>query len=95
MSDFCYDQSTIDRIYDQAKLMDRMMHVLAVDSAGLRRDAGASWYAARLQCIDCPNVPECKQWLATAEQDYARQPADFCPNQPLFKSCAGQKEFDF
>ena len=94
MSDFCYSKTTIDHINTQAELMDRMIHALDVDPVALRRDPGAGWFAARLQCIDCPNVPACRQWLASVEKDNAYQPAEFCPNQPLFNSYASKKTSD-
>ena len=54
MSDFCYSRPMLNRVLQQAELMDRMMERLGLDlAAAARLENGTVWYEARTRCIAC------------------------------------------
>jgi hypothetical protein len=86
MSDFCYSRPMLDRVFQQAELMDRMMARVGVDPAlAARVDSGMAWYEARTGCIACCHEPACRQWLEKAAAVPA--PPEFCANTEFFRSC--------
>ena len=89
MTDFCISRPMMDRVLQQAELLDQMMEVAGVDparAAGL--DKGMAWYEARSRCIACIHDRRCRSWVA--EQD-ARPtvPPDYCPNVGFFRIAKG------
>jgi uncharacterized protein DUF6455 len=86
MTDFCYNLSTFDRIFRQAKLMDRMMQRVGVHAAtGTKIDKGGEWYEARTKCIACRSDRECREWLARPDVDAVSDPPEFCENGNFFR----------
>ncbi len=86
MSDFCYSRPMLDRVFQQAELMDRMMERVGVDpGVAARADQGMAWYEARTRCIACSHEPACRRWLERAEALPA--PPEFCANTAFFRSC--------
>ncbi len=91
MSDYCYSFPVLNRVIAQAERMDIMMGTIGVDPlVAIRSDNGASWYEARLRCIDCAADRRCKAWLETAELDQPRQAPPFCPNSMFFLACRAE-----
>ena len=87
MSDYCYRFPVLQRVLQQADLMDQMMQHARVDPVDvIRRDKGASWYEARTRCIECPAVSECRTWLAGADRAAPASVPIFCPNHRLFNA---------
>jgi hypothetical protein len=77
------EMGLLSRIGDRLDLMSRMSSVTGV--ANDREAAisiengvqGAIWH-----CLGCRNVEECKQWLASHEEEAAAP--DFCANAAMF-----------
>jgi len=87
MSDFCYSWPMLNRIFQQAELMDRMMMRVGVSPVvAVRVDRGVAWYEARTNCISCCHERECLNWLECSEG--IPMPPDFCPNSEFLRSCA-------
>ena len=88
MSDFCYSRPMLNRVLQQAELMDRMMERLRIDPVvAARLENGMAWYEARSQCIDCHSEHQCQQWLKRAPTEPSIRPPDFCQNTAFFRSC--------
>ena len=87
MSDFCYRRPMLDRVFRQARLMDRVMERAGVDAGmAARSDKGMAFYDARTKCIACCRERACRMRLEGAEGHLL--PPDFCPNAAFFRSCA-------
>ena len=88
MTDFCYSRTVLNRVLQQAELMDRVMERLAVDRAtAARLENGMAWYEARSQCIACHSERQCQEWLKRAPAEPSNEPPDFCRNTAFFRSC--------
>jgi len=82
MSDFCYSGPMLNRVLQQAELMDRMIARLGVaPAAAARLEKGMARYEARSHCIACHN--ESKWPRAHAEP--ADEPPGFCGNFAFFR----------
>jgi hypothetical protein len=87
MSDFCYSRPMLNRVLQQAELMDRMMERLGVDPAtGVRLENGMAWYEARTRCIACHSERQCQDWLKRPVEPRMGAP-DFCHNSAFFRRC--------
>lgn len=70
----------------QARRMKDMIARLGVDTGRLARlRLGDAYTGARAQCLLCPNVGECLEWLDSTPHEGERPL--FCPNLALFESC--------
>ena len=88
MSDFCYSRPMLNRVLQQAELMDRMMERLRIDPVvAARLENGMAWYEARSQCIACHSERQCQEWLKRAPTEPSIEPPDFCLNTEFFRSC--------
>src|ERR1700693_788240 len=82
MRDLCYSH----RVHRQAEVMGQMMERLGVNAAfAAGIDGGLVWHEARTECIFCPNVRQCCDWLEGAEP--LPGPAEFCSNTQFFQGC--------
>ena len=88
MGDFCYGGPMLDRVLQQAELMDRMIESVGVNLVALaRRDRGMAWYEGRSRCIDCHHSRECGDWLERQPSQPTPLPPEFCVNGDLFRAC--------
>jgi hypothetical protein len=88
MSDFCYSRPMLNRVLQQAELMDRMMGRLGVDLAtAARLENGMAWYEARSTCIACHSERQCQEWLKRAPVEPSLRSPDFCHNAAFFRRC--------
>jgi hypothetical protein len=88
MSDFCYSRPMLNRVLQQAELMDRTMERLGVDPAtAARLEKGMAWYEARCQCIACQSERQCQEWLKRAPAAPPYGPPEFCGNSAFFRRC--------
>ena len=88
MSDFCYSRPMLNRVLQQAELMDRMMERLRIDPVvAARLENGMAWYEARSQCIACHSERQCQEWLKRAPTEPSIEPPDFCHNTSFFRGC--------
>jgi hypothetical protein len=88
MSDFCYTRPMLNRVLQQAELMDRVMARLGVDRASAARlEKGMAWYEARTRCIDCHSDRQCQEWLKRVPAAPPDGPPDFCNNAAFFRRC--------
>ena len=89
MSDFCYSRPMLNRVLQQAELMDRMMERLGIDRVvAARLENGMAWYEARSQCIACHSERQCQEWLKGAPMEPSIGPPVFCHNTAFFRCCA-------
>jgi Family of unknown function (DUF6455) len=89
MSDFCYSRPMLNRILQQAELMDFMMERLGIDPVvAARLENGMAWYDARSQCIACHSERQCQEWVKRAPTEPSIGPPDFCHNTAFFRCCA-------
>jgi hypothetical protein len=78
----------LNRVLQQAELMDRMLERLGVDLvAAARLEKGMAWYEARSQCIACHSESKCQEWLKRAAVQPIMGPPDFCHNAAFFRRC--------
>jgi hypothetical protein len=85
MSDFCFSPPIFNRIFRQAKLMDRMMDQLGVTATvAMQINNGRAWYEARTKCIDCLDHKACRRWLDNLDAQAA--PPEFCANARFFSA---------
>jgi hypothetical protein len=88
VSDFCYSRPMLNRVLQQAELMDRMMGRLGVNPAvGARLENGMAWYEARSRCIACDSDRQCREWLKRPPGEPAMAPPGFCHNATFFHRC--------
>jgi hypothetical protein len=88
MTDFCYSRPMLNRVLQQAELMDRMMeHLGVVRVTAARLEKGMAWYEARSQCIACHNDRQCQEWLKRAAAEPSIGPPGFCHNSAFFRRC--------
>jgi hypothetical protein len=86
VADFCFNRPMLDRVLDQAELMDRVIEAAGVNPArALRIDRGMAWYEARSRCIACHNDRRCRARLAATDADQVRDIPTFCPNRAFFE----------
>ena len=90
MSDFCYSRPMLNRVLQQAELMDRMMEHLGVNAAtAARLDKGTAFYEARTRCIACHCERQCQNWLRRPPVEPSMEPPEFCHNSAFFRRCGG------
>jgi hypothetical protein len=78
----------LNRVLQQAELMDRMIERLGIDPVvAARLENGMAWYEARSQCIACHSERQCQEWLKRAPTEPSIEPPDFCHNTAFFRSC--------
>jgi Family of unknown function (DUF6455) len=88
VTDFCYSRPMLNRVLQQAELMDRMMARLGVHPvAAARLENGMAWYEARTRCIACHSEPQCQDWLKRAPAEHWVGAPDFCHNATFFHRC--------
>ena len=86
VSDFYYGSPMLNRVLDQADLMDRMMQAIGVVAARAAcLDRGIAWYEARCRCIACPDDRKCREWLAGFDVGLTSRPPVFCRNTAFFR----------
>jgi hypothetical protein len=79
----------LNRVLQQAELMDRMLERLGVDLfEAARLENGMAWYEARTQCIVCNSERKCQEWLKRTAAEPFMGPPDFCHNAAFFRRCA-------
>src|SRR5262245_20451697 len=84
MSDFCISRPMMDRVLQQAELMDRMMECVGVEPVrAARLDNGTAWYVARSRCIACPHDRRCGAWIAE-QVTKPCEPPGYCANVAFF-----------
>jgi hypothetical protein len=86
VTDFGFSRPMLDRVLDQAELMDRVMEAAAVNpTRAARIDRGMAWYEARSRCIACHNDRICRSWLAATDGGQVWDTPLFCPNRAFFE----------
>jgi hypothetical protein len=77
----------MQRVLQQAELMDRMMHCIGVEPVRAGRiEEGMAWYEARSRCIACIHDQRCRDWLAARQGTSQPEPPGFCQNAEFFRS---------
>lgn len=86
MSDFCFSWPMMNRVLQQADLMDQMMLCLGVVPArAARMDKGMAFYEARSRCIACLDDRRCRDWIARRQGMRAPSAPEFCDNAEFFR----------
>lgn len=91
MNEHLYRFPIVNRVFEQADLLNRMMTCTGIDPiVAIRSDGGASWQEARARCIDCVADRQCRDWLDADPCNGPLHIPPFCPNGEFFKACLGK-----
>jgi hypothetical protein len=86
VTDFCFSRPMLDRVLEQADLMDQVMEAAGINPArAARMDRGRAWYEARSRCIACHDDRRCRAWLASGDGAQVRDAPALCPNRAFFE----------
>jgi len=75
----------MQRVLQQAKLMDSMMECIGVEPVrAARMDKGMAWYEARSRCIACVHDRRCAAWIS-GQITQTSAPPEYCGNAEFFR----------
>jgi hypothetical protein len=84
MSDFCLGSHAMAHIAVQTELMDRMSLRAGISPGAHQRAGLASWYEARLRCLNCAFGEQCERAVASARTFGEAGVPKFCANRDFF-----------
>lgn len=73
-------------VYRRAELLTDVMRLTGASPlAAARMDQGSAIVTARHNCLVCPHLGPCHEWMVRADAN--SEPPDFCPNADFLKAC--------